>query len=247
MGQNVFFNRDLSWLYFNERVMEEAANADAPLLERIRFLSIFSSNLDEFYRVRMPVLHALKKIGEDDKLPVDADEQATILESAKNIINKLQTRFGHILTEQLIPQFKKDNIELLYNAEFPEFVKGAAEEYFSSEILAFLQPINIEDDKSFFPENNKLYFVLIIKGAEGKDQMILLNIPSDELPRFFSVKDGGKTYIAFLDDIVRNNLGKIFKDAEITGCYSIKITRDAELDLKDEYPGSLSDEIEKAT
>ena len=64
-------------------------------------------------------------------------KQANILESAKSIINKQQARFGHILTEQLIPQFKKDNIELLYNAEFPEFVERAAEEYFSSEILAF--------------------------------------------------------------------------------------------------------------
>ena len=108
-----------------------------------------------------------------------------------------------------------------------------------------MQPVNIEDDKSFFPENNKLYFVVIAKGEEGKDQMILLNIPSDELPRFFSVKADGKTYIAFLDDIVRNNLNKVFKNVEITGCYSIKVTRDAELDLKDEYPGSLSDEIEK--
>jgi len=73
----------------------------------------------------------------------------------------------------------------------------------------------------------------------------MLNIPSDELPRFFTVKVNDTSYIAFLDDIIRNNLDKVFKDCEIHGCYSIKITRDAELDLQDEYPGDLSEEIEK--
>jgi len=146
-----FFNRDLSWLTFNGRVMEEAAHNGAPLLERLRFLSIFSSNLDEFSRVRMPVLHALKKIGEKDNTLVDADEQAGILTQAKALINTQQARFGTILREQLIPQFKNQNIHLLYNEEFPPAVQKEASEYFSSTVLAFLQPVLLAGDKSFFP------------------------------------------------------------------------------------------------
>lgn len=245
MEQRRFFNRDLSWLTFNERVMEEAANASAPLLERIRFLSIFSSNLDEFYRVRMPVLRALQKIGEKDDNDIDACERRDILEVAKSMIIAQQERFGQILKEQLVPALNAENILLLYNQPFPDAVTKAAESYFLAEVLAFMQPVMLDGGHFFFPENNKLYFVVDFTAVDGSPQVALLNIPSDELPRFFTVKDGEKTYIAFLDDIIRNNLSKVFRGADIKGCYSIKVTRDAELDLADEYSGDLSDEIEK--
>src|ERR1700755_1915853 len=120
MEHHRFFNRDLSWLFFNGRVMEEAANTKAPLLERIKFLSIFSSNLDEFYRVRMPVLRALQKIGEKDNNTIDAIERRDILTQAREIINAQQQRFGQILREQLIPAFKAENISLLYNEPLPD-------------------------------------------------------------------------------------------------------------------------------
>jgi len=240
-----YFNRDLSWLLFNERVMEEAANAKVPLLERLRFLSIFSSNLDEFYRVRMPVLHALKKIGENGRTLLSGEEHAGVLHKAISTINAQQSRFGAILKEQLIPQFKERGIRLLYGDVFPEHVQKTAAEYFLAGVLSFLQPVDLQREKSFFPGNNKLYFVIAMLDNAGAEKIILLNIPSDELPRFLTVKSAAETCIAFLDDIIRYNLDKIFPGSNIQGCFSIKITRDAELDLKDEYPGDVSDEIEK--
>jgi polyphosphate kinase len=98
-----YFNRDISWLSFNGRVLEEAAAiATVPLIERIRFLSIYSSNLDEFYRVRMPVLRALKNIGEKSE-EIDADEQENILQQATTMVLQQQVRFGEILTHNLSP------------------------------------------------------------------------------------------------------------------------------------------------
>ncbi|NCD71500.1 polyphosphate kinase 1 [Mucilaginibacter agri] len=245
MANYRFFNRDLSWLGFNQRVMEEAANPAVPLLERIKFLSIFSSNLDEFYRVRMPVLRALKVIGEKDKSDINADEQTDILQKAVDFINQQQSRFGDILRQQLLPAFKEQRIHIIYNEEFPEGVHKATVEYFLTEVLAFLQPVSLNDKTEFFPENNKLYFIVQLKDQQGAEQVVLLNIPSDELSRFFSTKIAGIQYIAFLDDIIKFNLDKVFPGSNIAGCYSFKVTRDAELDLKDEYSGSLSDQIEK--
>jgi polyphosphate kinase len=236
MVRPYFFNRDLSWLYFNERVMEEAANEAVPLLERIKFLSIFSSNLDEFYRVRMPVLYALQQIGKNDS--------PDVLQQAKDTINNQQIRFGDILRNQLIPLFKKQKVHLLYNESFPAFVKKVIDEYFLSEVLAFLQPMPLFEKELVFPRNNKLYFVVHATDKANNEKFYLLNIPSDELPRFFTVKADGEMYIAFLDDIIRYNLDKVFKDHSIKGCFSIKVTRDAELDLKDEYPGDVSEQIE---
>ncbi|RYD85351.1 MAG: polyphosphate kinase 1, partial [Sphingobacteriales bacterium] len=118
-------------------------------------------------------------------------------------------------------------------------------DYFLSDILAFLQPVAINEDTNFFPENNKLYFLVQLYDGIEKEKLVLLNIPSDSLPRFYNTKVEGQQYICFIDDIVRENLPKLFKGYNIGGCYSIKVTRDAELDLKDEYPGELSEQIEK--
>src|ERR1700761_3470276 len=123
MEQRRYFNRDLSWLYFNERVMEEAANDAVPVLERIKFLSIFSSNLDEFYRVRMPVIRALQKIDEGNEAQNDTNGEQTIIQQVKDLINAQQERFGGILREQLIPLLKKQNIHPVYNEPLPGAVE----------------------------------------------------------------------------------------------------------------------------
>ncbi|MES2266862.1 MAG: polyphosphate kinase 1 [Bacteroidota bacterium] len=239
-----YFNRDLSWLSFNGRVLEEAASATVPLVERIRFLSIYSSNLDEFYRVRMPVLRALKNIGQKTDNNINAGEQETILQQSMATVLTQQKHFGEILTTQLIPELKANKIKLLYNEELPASLEKEVSDYFLSEVLAFLQPVILNEDTTFFPENNKLYFVIQLNDGDS-EKLILLNVPSDDLPRFFSTQCEGEQFICFLDDIIRFNLDKLFRNQTITGCYSIKITRDAELDLKDEYPGELSEQIEK--
>jgi hypothetical protein len=118
-----YFNRDLSWLTFNQRVLEEAANPAAPLMERIRFLSIYSSNLDEFYRVRMPVLRALQKIGEKKSSDIDSVKQSDILQQASAMILEQQRHFGDILTTQLIPLLRKEKVNLLYNQPLPQFCR----------------------------------------------------------------------------------------------------------------------------
>jgi polyphosphate kinase len=238
-----YFNRDISWLSFNGRVLEEAAVATVPLIERIRFLSIYSSNLDEFYRVRIPVLKALKNIGKKSD-EIDADEQENILQQATETVLKQQIHFGEILTQELIPELKANKITLLYNSDLPPALEKEISDYFLSEVLAFLQPVVLDEDTKFFPENNKLYVIIQLRDGD-EEKLMLLNIPSDELPRFFSTKCDGEQVICFLDDIIRFNLDKLFKTSVVEGCYSIKITRDAELDLKDEYPGELSEQIEK--
>jgi polyphosphate kinase len=245
MDQYIFFNRDISWLYFNGRVMEEAASDNVPLLERIKFLSIFSSNLDEFYRVRMPVILALQKVDKSSERINNTRQKPAIVQQVKDIINTQQERFGVILREQLIPLLKKQNIHLLYHEPLPGAVGKKAGEYFSTEVLAFLQPVVLRADKVFFLENNKLYFIVHLIDAADNEQIVLLNIPSDELPRFFTIKIEAGNHIIFLDDIIRYNLDKLFRGHEIKGCYSIKVTRDAELDLKDEYSSDISDEVEK--
>jgi polyphosphate kinase len=245
MPDHKYFNRDISWLSFNRRVLEEAAAiATVPLIERIRFLSIYSSNLDEFYRVRMPVLRALKNIGEKSEA-IDADEQENILQQATGMVLQQQVRFGEILSTQLIPELKANKIKLLYNGDLPQSLEKEISDYFLSEVLAFLQPVSLNADTNFFPGNNKLYFIIQLRNGGDKEELVLLNIPSDDLPRFFSTKFDGEQFICFLDDIIRFNLDKLFKNVTIDGCYSIKITRDAELDLKDEYSGELSDQIEQ--
>ncbi|RYY37530.1 MAG: polyphosphate kinase 1 [Sphingobacteriaceae bacterium] len=239
MANKYYFNdRDLSWLAFNGRVLAEAENDAVPLLERIKFLSIFSSNLDEFYRVRMPVVAALEKI---DNIDVDAD----ILKQAKDTILNQQQRFGRAFTQDIVPQLRKHNVHVYYNEELPDKLKPVLNAYFYSDVLAFLQPVSADANSKFFPENNKLYFLVILKPAEGAERSVIVNIPSDKISRFFSAEIEGEKVVVFLDDIMRLNMDKLFPYDIVQSCFAFKVTRDAELDLKDEYPGDVAEEVEK--
>ena len=240
VGQPRFFDRDLSWLYFNGRILEEARMKKVPLLAKINFLAIYSSNLDEFYRVRMPVLSAIKKLKKSqDPLLVTAEKGS--YKKANVLIKSQQQEYGRTMNEQIVPELLKNNIFLVYSQVIPEQIRLEAEHYFFTTLAAYIE-IRYISDTTFFPENNQLYALITFAGA---NEPAILNIPSDKIPRFHTISEGDMTYVVFIDDILRQNVGHIFPDRKHTGFYSFKITRNAEIDLEDEFEGDLREKIEK--
>jgi polyphosphate kinase len=234
-----YFDRDLSWLSFNERVLLEAAKATVPLLERINFMAIYSSNLDEFYRVRIPSLMALKKIKKEKSRASATLEQATAM------IQRQQELFGQLLRQEIIPLLHASRIHLVYNEPLPAAIQAATREFFFSQLMAFIQPVPLNgNDSDFFPGNNALYIAALTE-RDGKETTSVINIPSGQVPRFFVATADDTRFIVFIDDIIKEQLRVIFPGAHIKGSYSFKITRDAELDLQDEYEGDIAEKIEK--
>jgi polyphosphate kinase len=223
MEELVFFNRDLSWLSFNERVLLQAAKDELPLLERIKFLSIYSSNLDEFYRVRIPVLMAVDEHQEVAGVPGN-------YELARAEIGRQQELFGQIIHKQILPALSACGIHWVYNEKFPESIAGQASHLFFTEILAYIHTVNIDDDLThFFAENNKLYQAIILMDKHGHERLELVNVPSDVLPRFYAITNPEGSYVVFLEDIMKQNMAYFFPEDEIKGVFNLKITRDAEL------------------
>jgi polyphosphate kinase len=245
----MYYNRDLSWLGFNYRVLQEAACPDVPLLERFRFLSIFSSNLDEFFRVRYPALLAMAALKPKMRKKVIPEENEDIVDRIQSEINRQQKEFGDILIGQLLPELEKSGTVLYYHQPLMAEHEAEVREIFLSRVLAFVQPVFLSGNasNSFTPENNQLYLVHTLrKPGELQLQHAVVKRPSQQQPRFFKLSPiNGKNYIIFIDDIIRENADCIFPGFEITGSYSIKFNRDSELLLEDEYSGNLLKKIER--
>jgi len=232
-----FFNRDLSWLAFNERVLMEAAKEEVPLLVRIKFLSIFSANLDEFYRVRIPVLMVVDELGK---------EHSGDYAMAKSLIGRQLDFYGRLLKNQLIPVLEKQAVHWLYDAAIPDFLEAQVTEIFFNEVLAYLQPHDVNNSGAgFFAENNTLYQAVVILKPDQVEQIIFVNIPTNHLPRFYTLWAGGQRYVVFLDDIIKHHLTYLFPDAKIQGVYNVKVTRDAELLLEEEMDTDMALMMEK--
>ncbi len=237
MNNFIFFDRDISWLSFNERVLQESGKATVPVLERIKFLSIYSSNLDEFYRVRMPALLALQKIDQDGY-------SHPVYRQAASVINDQQNLFGHILNNDILPALKDRGYLFLYDQPVPETLRAQLSHYFFTMVAGLLQKVSLSGEVDFFPENNRLYMMVVLQEKDC-EKLWLLNIPCNVLPRFLKLEEPGGHYIIFLEDIIRNNLHHLFPNGIIEGAYNIKITRDAELNLTDEYDEDPAEKIEQ--
>lgn len=245
MSSSSFFDRDLSWLTFNCRVLEEAAREETPLLEKVFFLSVYSSNLDEFYRVRIPAIAALQKIKATRDNYVSSQGILLLTKISSRLSAQLE-RFGEVLTAKVLPALIAHDIHFVYHNPIPPAARAATTAYFHTQVLAFLQPITLApSNHEFFPENDHLYFLVVLDQDSPGEKLAVLNIPSDNLPRFYTTEAEGKRHILFLDDIIRDNMPFVFPGATINGISSFKITRDAELDLEDEYQGNLAEKIEK--
>lgn len=236
MSEHRFNNRDISWLYFNERVLLQASKPEVPLMDRFRFLSIFSSNLDEFYRVRMPAIRALEQIKNESN--------ETLMEEISSIIKLQQQMFGKIMREELLPLLKEENIHLVYNEAIPAVLIEKSKEILINKISAYLQLIWLSEHPNFFPENNKIYLAFACQHA-SIDDVLIVNIPTEEYGRFYTEVADGIQYIIAIDDIIRTCLAEMLTDVALSQGYSFKITRDADLELHDEFKGDIAIKIEE--
>ncbi|PSL48700.1 polyphosphate kinase [Chitinophaga niastensis] len=241
------YNRDLSWLSFNYRVLQMAADQQVPLYERIKFLSIFSSNLDEFFRVRMPAVLAINKVLEKDN-DAGSDETLTseTLSEVLQEINRQQQEYGQIFTGTILPVLLQQQVHLYYNEPLQASHQTFTKNYFLTTILAYLQPVWLDGKhKKLFLENNALYIAvtLIPQNNPETQRYVIVNIPA-ALPRFQTLPaQEGIYYIAFLDDIIRTHLDYVFPGYTVHSCHSVKLTRNAEMDM-DEIKGDILEEVE---
>ena len=245
----MLLNRDISWLGFNVRVLQEASDPTVPLYERIKFLSIFSSNLDELFRVRYPYIVALGKLDTKIKKQARLELNEDIPAKIQTEINRQLEIYGQILKEEIIPQLKENNICFYYNSHIKEEHIREIKDIFLSQILSFIQPLYLDGKvkQQFIPENGKLYMIVSLKDTEpGTLKHAVVNIPSDKLQRFFILTPiDNCRYVIFIDDIIRSNLQSLFPGLEIQGIYNIKFNRNSELFLNDELSGNLLLKIEK--
>ncbi len=246
-----YFHRDLSWLMFNKRVLQEAADEEVPLYERIKFMAIYASNLDEFFRVRVA---SLRSIIDLDKKKVNKEFDGKPKELLKDIlkeVGKQLSEFGKIKRELLLPKLREQGIVLYRNEPIRAEHRLFCTHFFKCRILSYLQPILITRNKKKPPFliNNALYLALELQSdsKEGaKPHYAYINIPTDYLPRFIALpKVEGRAYYIALEDIMRENLQSIFPEHKVVGAYSIKLTRNAELNIEDEFSGNLVEKIQR--
>jgi polyphosphate kinase len=250
-------HRDLSWLSFNHRVLQEAADRRNPLYERIKFLAIYSSNLDEFFRVRVPSLRALLELKKKTARRLEFDP-GEVLGRIRKVVTLQQEEFGEIFRNSIRRDLRRNRIAIVGDAEIPAGLRPDVLRYFHERVAPILRPVFlIAGREAPFLENRALYFVIrLLKRPPAPDekppeeegtQFVLMEIPVGQLGRFHELPYDGKLHrIMFLDDVIRAGLPEFFPQHEVKGARAVKLSRDAELYIDDEYSGDLVEKIRKA-
>lgn len=244
-----YINREISWLSFNERVLQEAADPTTPLIERLKFLGIFSNNRDEFYRVRVATINRLSKLGKK-AIDIYGDDPKELLHKLQRKVIEQQQNFEKIYQELQI-ELAKENVFIInekqLNANQQQYVK----DYFHNEVETNLFPIMVDENKPFPYMKDKsgyLFVRLISNLPRQKNKYALIEIPSKTISRFVILpQEKNKKYIILLDDVIRFNVHEIFSVFGYTTkeAINIKLTRDAELDIDQDVSKSMLEKISK--
>ena len=242
--------RDISWLSFNNRVLQEAADPTVPLRERIRFLGIFSNNLDEFFRVRVATLKRMVEFGKKSRMHMEHTPGA-ILEEIQEIVAKQQKEFDRIWNE-ILRELKKEKIYLVTDSQLNKTQQAFLLDYFNEEVRSHIIPLMIESIQNFPVLNDKSIYLACKLSKKDKSipqKFALVAVPSRRLPRFVVLPSKStEKYIILLEDIIRFCLPNIFSffGYDTFSAHIIKVTRDAEIDLdSDDIATSLIQKIEK--
>ncbi|MGR5237612.1 polyphosphate kinase 1 [Vibrio alfacsensis] len=245
-AEKLYIEKELSWLSFNERVLQEAADKTVPLIERIRFLGIFSNNLDEFYKVRFA----------DVKRRILINQERGVSDNSKHLLSKMQTKALRLndlfdeLYSELIREMARRRIFLVNENQLDEAQKRWITKYFRNEVMPHITPLLMKDeiDVLQFLKDEYAYIAIDLRKNE-QSQYALIEIPTDHLPRFVMVpeqKGKRRKTIILLDNIIRYCLDELFKgffDYDELNGYAMKMTRDADYDLRLEIEYSLLEQM----
>ena len=255
----IYLDRDLSWLSFNERVLQEALKPEMPLLERLKFLAIYSSNLDEFYRVRVATIR--RALAVEDQLDTSdmVYPPSELLRRIKADVSRQLEVFGTAF-RQVLDLLQEHGVHLYRGIDVAEDHKADIRHYFRSEVLSFLQPVMTGANRTYFLENRRLYLLFLLEQesfgdsaagdpaagspAANSQKLAYVNIPADELSRFYQIANtSDPQYFVTLDDVIRLNYSLLFPGYQLLGSYNVLVNRDADLGIEDEYAGDLIERI----
>jgi polyphosphate kinase len=240
MKEKRFVKRDISWLAFNHRVLQEAEDHSVPLYERIKFLAIFSSNLDEFFRVRVSSLYSFRSLDKVTRKSLPLNPKKT-LRRIRIIAQEQQEEFGRIFRQEIIPALEEKKIYLVTSSDFTEEEEVFVKDFFDKKVREHVsfQSIKVVGEPPFL-KNRGLYFATQLSSTSSSYGLV--NIPSDLLGRFVVLPSDGTFFrITFIDEVIRFCLGSV--DPDIKKAYALKLSRDADLNIEDEFSGDLLEKI----
>ena len=243
-------NREISWLAFNDRVLAEAEDQTVPLLERLKFLGIFSNNRDEFFRVRVASVKRWAALNE--KIESTHDDPRDVLAQIQLISIGQQQKYERIYQE-ILEELRQKNVFILNEMQFDSSQKAFVEDYYNEKVDPVISPIMLDQVKGFPHLRDKAIYLAawLTISKEGKKtthQYSLVEVPSS-LPRFIMLPEqDGKKFIVILDDVIRHNLKSVFEVFKPTkvDAFTFKITRDAELDLDNDISKSFLEKMKKS-
>jgi polyphosphate kinase len=230
----LYINRELSWLEFDARVLELAEDDHAPLLERVKFTSIFSTNLDEFFMIRVAGLHDQEEAGIDGGGPDGLDATSTI-ERIRHRVLELSDRQSRLWAEELRPALADHDIGVVSCDDVPADARERLTERFHRQIFPVLTPLAVGPARPFpYISNLSLSLAVRLRDPEADETMFArIKVPAEILGRFVAVGDGVTLHVP-LEEVIASNLEDVFPGMEIVECATFRVTRDADFEISDE-------------
>lgn len=235
---NVYMNRELSWLKFNERVLEEAENPEVPLCERMTFVSIYQSNLDEFFRVRVGSLQdqmlISTEIRENKTKMTSAEQIRAIIKEVKKLNQRKDKAY-----EKLMKKIEEYGITLINHASAKSEEKKFLEKYFMKEIMPLSSPTIVGKRQPFpFLKNGEIYAVVVLETRNKKERIGIIPCSNNMLTRMVELP-GGKGRYMLIEDLILHYIGKVFKGYKVKGKSLLRVVRNADIDADAAYDEDL--------
>ncbi|HAD98209.1 MAG TPA: polyphosphate kinase 1 [Cryomorphaceae bacterium] len=249
-ARNSIIARDISWLLFNERVLQEALDPNNPIIERLRFLGIFSSNMDEFFRVRYASIKRLSQISETPKKRLGGQSPAELLTEISEKSMEMQVRAQEV-NDQLLNELEEKGISFVNEKNLTAGQQDYVRKYFIDKVSAAVFTLLLTDkDRVPHLRDKSIYLAIKMmkKETPDKPEYALIEVPSDLVGRFVVLPKYGKQYVMYLEDLIRYNLEYILfiYDFDRIEAHTVKITRDAELDLDDDVSKGFLEKMSKS-
>ncbi len=250
--QNKYYDRELSWLSFNRLVLEQVKDKSLPLFERIKFCAIYDSNLDEFYRIRVANYQSLTDIPKKNRKNLDYSPKV-VLQNIKTEVTEQLEIFEQLFYKEIIPELNRIGITIWQNHKLNKEQKTYLKDFFTKEVLPEIQPVLLSSSGAVmsFLKDNKIYLALKIhkknRPADYKSNYAVVKVPSKTVGRFVSLPEQNGQYMyMFLEDVIRKHLDMIFPGYDILETFSIKLSRNADLMIEDEFSGDLLNKLKKS-